>query len=140
MILLTAVLVSTHFETAPLQRIDFRLLPAAGAHGAETAERSPSTAPPRASEIPEMPAIAARPRPKNVNPAIARGFGADVPLDFAARQIVPIGVRVVYGPGIDRHQATSWTGGTPWNRTLQDAIRPLGLRMTLAGQVVTITR
>jgi hypothetical protein len=47
---------------------------------------------------------------------------------------------VQYGSEIETDALVSWVGAKPWNRALQDAIRPLGLRMTLAGGTVTITR
>jgi len=71
---------------------------------------------------------------------IARGFGTEIPLGFAARQIVPARLQVIYGAGVRPDDRVSWIGGNPWNRVLQDAIKPLGLRMTATGTVVSITR
>ncbi|MFC0387274.1 hypothetical protein [Muricoccus vinaceus] len=45
-----------------------------------------------------------------------------------------------YADDIDPDALVSWVGDKPWNRALQDAIRPLGLRMTLLRNTVTISR
>lgn len=58
---------------------------------------------------------------------IAVGFGDEVPLAFAVRQIVPSGVSVRYGPGTGEAGLVSWRGGAPWPEVLQAAVRPLGL-------------
>ncbi|MBR0668659.1 hypothetical protein GXW71_30185 [Roseomonas hellenica] len=63
-----------------------------------------------------------------------------MPLRFAARQIVPEGINVVFADGIDPDVRVSWQGGGPWNRTLQSAIQPLGLRMHHRDRAITISR
>lgn len=68
----------------------------------------------------------------------ARGFGSHVPLSFAVRQIVPPSMGIAYAPEVDGAVRVDWTGGRPWNRVLQDVIAPLGLRMSVAHQTVTI--
>ena len=70
----------------------------------------------------------------------AVGFGTDIPLAFAARQIVPAGVEVRYGAGIDEDVPVSWTGGRSWNRVLADAVAPLRLRITVGTRTVLISR
>lgn len=70
----------------------------------------------------------------------AHGFGDDVPLSFAARQIVPPTVTVRYGLGVDPNAAVSWKGEAPWNRVLATAIRPLRLRLMTSPKSVLITR
>ena len=62
---------------------------------------------------------------------MAYGFGNNVPLAFACRQIVPPAVKVTYGPGADPHTLVSWKGGDTWNRVLRDAVKPLGLRLVM---------
>lgn len=74
---------------------------------------------------------------------VASGFGKDVPLRFAARQLLPPGWRVHYGRGVDPDRSVTWRGGRAWNRVLMDAVRPAGLRATFApdgGRVVLIER
>jgi hypothetical protein len=71
---------------------------------------------------------------------LAQGFGDQVPLRFAVRQIVPRAVKVTYGPGADPDAAVDWTGGQGWNRVLSNAVRPLGLRLVMTHMAVEIRK
>lgn len=70
---------------------------------------------------------------------VARGFGNNVPLGFAVRQIVPPSVRVTYGTDVDPSTPVDWRGGRPWNLVLGDAVKPLGLRLAVRRASVAIT-
>jgi hypothetical protein len=70
---------------------------------------------------------------------VARGFGRQVPMSFAIRQIVPHTTVVRFGPAVDSAAPVNWSGGRPWNRVLAAALRPLRLRMTTAAGSVTIS-
>ena len=75
--------------------------------------------------------------------AIASGFGHEVPLRFAVRQLLPRNWRVRYGQGVDPDRPVSWEGGRPWDFVLRDAVKPLGLQASAApgeAYVVQITR
>ena len=69
---------------------------------------------------------------------IARGFGEQVPLAFATRQIVPAQVKVTFGPNVDQAAVVTWAGGRPWHETLRTAVRPLGLRVVIGWKTVAI--
>jgi hypothetical protein len=69
---------------------------------------------------------------------VANGFGQSVPLAFAVRQIVPPKIKVSYGPTADRDALVTWRGGRKWTLVLRDAVRPLGLSVTLKRSSVTI--
>ena len=69
----------------------------------------------------------------------ARGFGNAVPMAFAVRQMVPAGVRVRYGAGIDPEALVSWKGDRPWNQALSAAVHPLRLRIVTGTDTVLIT-
>ena len=71
---------------------------------------------------------------------VAKGFGDDIPLRFAVRQIVPKTVRVVYGPGTSPDALVTWKGGQGWNWVLFHAVRPLGLRLVLTPMAVEIRK
>ncbi len=71
---------------------------------------------------------------------IAQGFGDQVPLRFAVRQIVPRGIRVTYGRGADPDAAVTWKGGQSWNWVLFNAVHPLGLRLVLTPMQVEIRK
>ena len=66
------------------------------------------------------------------------GFGDRVPLSFAIRQIVPAHFQVAYADGVHKDAPVDWKGGEPWRATLADAVRPLGLVVTVSGSKVTI--
>jgi len=71
---------------------------------------------------------------------VANGFGNQVPLGFACRQIVPPAVHVTYGPGASPDMLVSWKGGNTWNRVLYDAVAPLGLRLVMTHMAVEIRK
>ena len=89
---------------------------------------------------------AANLRPKSLSPTLRRpapqpvvaGFGDQVPLSFAVRQIVPARFQVAFGETVDSDTPVDWKGGKPWRPTLSDAVRPLGLTVSVVGATVTI--
>jgi len=70
---------------------------------------------------------------------LAHGFGRQVPLAFAARQIVPAGVKTTFGPGVDQAALVDWSGGRPWIEVLRGAIQSLGLHVTVRWMAISIT-
>ena len=80
----------------------------------------------------------ARPPLIRERPGIVLGFGDQVPLSFACRQIVPASVTVSYGPGADPRMLVTWKGGDTWPHVLSNAIKPLGLRMISSGMRLEI--
>ena len=72
-------------------------------------------------------------------PVLARGFGDDVPLAFAIRQIVPATVKVEYGNAVDRQARVSWIGGKPWRQVLHTTLSPLGIHAAQTGGTLKIT-
>lgn len=71
---------------------------------------------------------------------VARGFGNDIPLEFAVRQIVPATTRVSYGPGVDIQAIVNWKGGRPWPAVLLAAVLPLGMKLRATSRSVAIFR
>ena len=71
---------------------------------------------------------------------VAHGFGKEVPLAFATRQIVPAKVKVTFGPGVDYAALVDCKGGRPWTETLKAAVRPVGLRVVVRWKAVSIIR
>ena len=107
-------------------------------------------APPASSNIPApAPAMpsdnlqadeAGQPVPRRSRFPLARGFGHQVPVSFATRQIVPHTTVIRFGPGVDLDALVTWSGGRPWNRVLASAVRPLRLRVTTTTNAVVISR
>ena len=74
-------------------------------------------------------------------PGLAQGFGHQVPLAFAVRQIVPASVKVSFSDGIDAEDLlVDWKGGRPWPDVLRSALRPPGLLVTFRPSAVLIAR
>jgi len=68
----------------------------------------------------------------------AEGFGNDLPLVMAIRQVVPASYGFVFDDGINLSTNVSWQGGRPWNLVLNDILSPLGLRAQINAKVVSI--
>lgn len=95
----------------------------------------PLATPTSSAPLPSSPA--ARPA-ADWRPPVALGFGHDVPLAFAVRQIAPRWVQVSYGDNVDSRVSVSWRGGRPWNQVLGGILAPLGLHMKLEGRTLWI--
>ena len=80
------------------------------------------------------------PDPASTRFKLAYGFGKQIPLFFAVRQIVPRAVKVTYGPGADPNALVDWKGGQAWNRVLLDAVKRLGLRLVMTHMAVEIRK
>ena len=120
--------------TGPAASVDFRLLAAPAAPLAEPASPDEQALPPARPW--RHRAQLARPRPRI---PLAQGFGNEVPLSFAARQIVPPGIAIRLGPGVDADAPVTWAGGGPWNQVLATAVAPLGYRVRVGWEGVTIS-
>ena len=78
------------------------------------------------------------PAPSKPRFKTADGFGDQVPLSFACRQIIPPAVKVILGPGADPKALVDWKGGDTWNHVLRDAVKPLGLHLVMTTMAVEI--
>ena len=56
--------------------------------------------------------------------SVIEGFGNDMPLALAIRQIVPARYAFSFGLGVNPAQRINWKGGKPWNEVLSDALAP----------------
>jgi len=124
--------------TAPAARADFVMtgmepiqaaLPQAASGGQDPAASAPGEDSQNAGASPTQP----KPRFK-----MADGFGEQVPLSFACRQIIPPAVKVTLGPGADPKALVDWKGGDTWNHVLRDAVKPLGLHLVMTTMAVEI--
>ena len=133
MVVLAALLLYATTLRPDAEVIDFKLDPppvvAAGpAHTADGARSGNENA------GDDTPAAPARPHFR-----LATGFGHEVPLSFAVRQVVPAHIKVAFDNGVDRDVPVSWQGGRPWNEVLRAAVKPLGLHITLSPGIVRIS-
>ena len=126
----------------PAARADFAIV------GTPQSEAKPS--PPATTEAPEAPSSQdndsnndnATPARHHAPPrlATAHWFGEQIPLSFAVKQIVPLSVKVTYGPGTNPAALVDWKGGAAWDRVLLAAVRPLGLHLVMMGRAVEIRK
>lgn len=97
---------------------------------------APDATPAIAEEGPPTP-----PAPRTWQPGIARGFGKQIPLSFAVRQIVPQGVKASFAPDVDADALlVDWHGGRPWPDVLRSLLRPANLQVTFRPGAVLIER
>lgn len=93
--------------------------------------------------MPQPIAAPTSPTPVPITPSksndIAVGFGNDIPLTTALRQIVPENYTFMIDQNIDGEQFVTWNGGREWPLVLNDMVQPLGLKTTIDGQTVRIT-
>lgn len=66
------------------------------------------------------------------------GFGRDVPLTVATRQMVPQDYVVQYGQGVDPNTTVTWTGGRSWKEALSDALAEKNMKATIIADSVMI--
>ena len=104
----------------------------------------PSAIPPNgnAYSIPSVqpvPAPVAAPTYSNPMAQTINGFGVNIPLSVAIRQIVPAGIQVSFAQGVDSSVPITWRGGKPWQDVLADAIRPSSLSVSQNGYTVVIS-
>lgn len=77
------------------------------------------------------------------SPALAErfeGFGQDIPLDSAARQIVPSDVKVEYGNGVDSKTGITFSSAADWQSALSQAVAKKGLKAEIGKDGVTIVK
>ncbi len=76
-----------------------------------------------------------------VAPAAAQeaGFGKDIPIGAAARQIVPDGFKVEMADGVDASAKATWSGGG-WRQSLAAAARSAGYSAIISGETVRIVK
>ena len=68
----------------------------------------------------------------------AVGFGKDLPLMTAVKQIVPKSYGLSFASGVPTNINISWDGGRPWNEVLDLALAPHNLQSVVSEGVVTI--
>ena len=91
------------------------------------------TATPEALPVEAAPAAQAAP-----SYATVEGFGSDMPLALALRDIVPDGYAYSFGRNVNPAAIVSWSGSKAWPEIISEMIAPLGLRAELNGNVVVI--
>lgn len=68
------------------------------------------------------------------------GFGADLPLALALRQVVPAEYSFSFGEGVNPGYRVSWNGGRSWDAVLKDMISPLDLSAQIFEKSILLTK
>lgn len=66
------------------------------------------------------------------------GFGKDIPLAVALRQVVPPAYMLSFAPGLDQGKPVSWNGGRPWNDVVTEMLAERKLHATLQGNTLMV--
>lgn len=72
--------------------------------------------------------------------AASDGFGSDIPLNLAAREIVPEGWTVDYGDGVKKDDTVSWSSTGDWKQALQNAVGKRGYSASFGTNSVVISK
>lgn len=72
------------------------------------------------------------------NPDIVKGFGNDLPLVSAVRQIVPTNMPFSFGENIEMGTPVSWEGGQTWQKTLEGIASQNNMRVEYSDNLVRI--
>lgn len=67
-----------------------------------------------------------------------RGFGRDVPMAAAMRQVVPDGWSVSYGVGVDSNQHVNWRGAEDWRQVVDRMATSRGLVVSYEAEQHTV--
>lgn len=118
---------------------DFAMLPPEDAAVSSGPPSSPPTLP-AARHTESKPPEKARKTDSARKLPLALGFGQKIPLSFAVRQIVPSRFKVTFSEVAVRDALVDWRGGREWPSVLRDAVRPLGLRVIVRENEVSISR
>lgn len=100
-----------------------------------TAEQAPAS--PMPVSAPVAQSAQAAPSAPSEEPVLD-GFGKDIALVLALRDIVPAGYALSFSNPSDAGKRISWRGGKVWHDVLNDALAPIGLTHAMSGSVVII--
>lgn len=71
--------------------------------------------------------------------ANVEGFGKDIPLAVALRQVVPPAYMLSFAPGLDQGKPVSWNGGRPWDQVVTDMLADRKLHASIQGNVLSVS-
>lgn len=76
----------------------------------------------------------------NATAAQFEGFGQDIPLDSAARQIVPSDQKIDYADGVDAKTPITFSSSADWQSALSSAVAKKGLKASFTTDGVVISK
>lgn len=99
-------------------------------------DNMPPPVPQRAAPVAQAPTAAQQAAPVDLQEV--EGFGTDIPLALALRQVVPADYAYSFGEGVNPGYRVSWTGGKNWLEVVREMIAPLGLNASIQDKIVVI--
>lgn len=72
--------------------------------------------------------------------ANVEGFGKDIPLALALRQVVPPAYIISYEAGVDQGKPVSWNGGSAWTNVVSTMLDNRKLHATMSGNTITVSQ
>lgn len=69
---------------------------------------------------------------------VVTGYGENLPLIIALRQIVPAEYQFAFAEGVDLSTPVSWDGGRSWTELLDDVMKSVNLRAEINEKMVSI--
>lgn len=87
-----------------------------------------------------VPVIRSESVDEQINYEDITGFGNDIPLGLATRQIVPDDFSFSFDTDIDPGLRVSWQGGKAWNAVLEETLEPHDLKADIRNNKVRITK
>jgi hypothetical protein len=87
----------------------------------------------------EKPVELSKPAPQSDTDLI-QGFGKDLPLVIALRQVVPPNYAYHFDEGVAPGQKVSWQGGKAWPQVLSDMLISNDLQAMIVGNVITVQK
>lgn len=89
------------------------------------------------SAAPVMPGAVVMPQSAGNSPyETVQGFGSDMPLVLALRQVIPAEYSYSFGRDINMGANVSWNGGKPWDLVLNEMLAPLDMHAEITGRNV----
>lgn len=74
------------------------------------------------------------------NSTVVHGFGNNVSLDFAVRQIVPKTMKIIYIGNINKNEKVSWIGERPWDQVIQELVFYRNIQIKINSSVVILIK
>ena len=69
---------------------------------------------------------------------VVEGFGRQIPLSIALRQIAPVEYEFLFEDGVDAGQLVNWSGGDSWQTVLGTTLSRQNLSFSIRDNVVTV--
>jgi hypothetical protein len=125
-----------------LCRADFKYIPATGDSVSSEALPATPSVPPSVNlrQMPPQSPPSGGPELAPGEGTIVEGFGTQLPLVMAIREIVPSSYQFAFADGLKLGVLVNWKGGAPWHDVLNSVLASHGLIARDGGSVIYIEK